>query len=116
MRKVYNKLPASSFTDDKSTFEKNVSEISVEVRSEQERFRLLELWEEKTGTKDAFEWSEKNRTPIKAMVSADEQVNAFKLFDAINNSNAEASKVSDALSYLKSNPGIHRFTYGQIQN
>lgn len=47
VRKVYNTLPASSFTDDKSTFEKNVSAISDEIRSEQERFRLLELWEEK---------------------------------------------------------------------
>lgn len=46
VRKVYNTLPASSFTDDKSTFEKNVSAISDEIRSEQERFRLLELWEE----------------------------------------------------------------------
>lgn len=106
VRKVYNTLPASSFTDDKSTFEKNVSAISDEIRSEQERFRLLELWEEKTGTKNAYEWSEKNRTPIKAMVSVDEQVNAFKLFDAINYPNTEASKVSDALSYLKSNPGF----------
>lgn len=104
VRKVYNKLPASSFIDDKSTFEKNVSTSSDEVRSEQERFRLLELWEEKSGTKSAFEWSEKNRTPIKAMVSADEQVNAFKLFDAINYPNTEASEVSDALNYLKSNP------------
>lgn len=106
VRKVYNTLPASSFTDDKSTFEKNVSAISDEIRSEQERFRLLELWEEKTGTRNAYEWSEKNRTPIKAMVSVDEQVNAFKLFDAINYPNTEASKVSDALSYLKSNPGF----------
>lgn len=106
VRKVYNTLPASSFTDDKSTFEKNVSAISDEIRSEQERFRLLELWEEKTGTKNAYEWSEKNRTPIKAMVSVDEQVNAFKLFDAINYPNTEASRVSDALSYLKSNPGF----------
>ena len=106
VRKVYNTLPASSFTDDKSTFEKNVSAISDEIRSEQERFRLLELWEEKTGNKNAYEWSEKNRTPIKAMVSVDEQVNAFKLFDAINYPNTEASKVSDALSYLKSNPGF----------
>lgn len=40
------------------------------------------------------------------MVSVDEQVNAFKLFDAINYPNTEASKVSDALSYLKSNPGF----------
>lgn len=34
------------------------------------------------------------------------KVNAFKLFDAINYPNTEASKVSDALSYLKSNPGF----------
>ena len=104
IKKVYTKLPASSFTDDKSTFEKYVSAISDEVRSEQERFRLLELWKVKTGTKDAYEWSEKNRTPIKAMVPTDEQINAFKLFDAVNNSKTEASKVSEALSYLERNP------------
>ena len=106
VKKVYNNLPHSSFIDDKSTFEKNVSAISEEVRREQERFRLLELWEKKTGSKNAFEWSEKNRTPIKAMVPVDDQVNAFKLFDAVNYSNTESSKVSDALKYLMSNPGF----------
>ena len=106
IKKVYNKLPATSFTDDKSPFEKNVSTISDEIRSEQERFRLLELWKELTGTKDPYEWSDNYRTPIKALVPTDEQPNAFKLFDAINYSNSDATKVSDALKYLKSKPGF----------
>lgn len=106
IKKVYNKLPATSFTDDKSTFEKNVSTISDEVRSEQERFRLLELWKELTDTKDPYEWSDKYKTPIKALVPTDEQTNAFKLFDAINYSNSDASTVSDALKYLKSKPSF----------
>ena len=104
VKKVYNKLPATSFMDDKSTFEKNVSAISDEVRREQERFRLLELWKELTGKKDPYEWSDTYRTPIKAMVPSDEQTNAFKLFDAINYSNSDPAKVSDALNYLKSKP------------
>ena len=106
IKKVYNKLPASSFMDDKSTFEKNVSTVSDEVRSEQERFRLLELWKELTESKDPYDWSDKYKTPIKAMVPSDEQTNAFKLFEAIIYSNSDAAKVSDALKYLKSKPAF----------
>ena len=67
---------------------------------------MLELWKELTETKDPYEWSDKYKTPIKALVPADEQSNAFKLFDAIYYSNSDASKVSDALKYLKSKPSF----------
>ena len=106
IRKVYNKLPSTSFTDDKATFEKNISAISEEVRREQVRFRLLELWNKLTGTVDPIEWSNKYKTPIKAMVPNKEQAEAFRMFDAIIYTNTESSRVTDALNYLSSNPGF----------
>ena len=102
--KLYSKLPGSSFIDDKSTYEKNIRNESDILRSEQERFKLLSLWEQLTNTKTPYEWCEKYQTPIKAMVGASEQQNASKLFNAINYSNAEKRDVAFALDYLSKRP------------
>lgn len=102
--KLYSRLPNSSFTDDKATFEKNISAESEVIRSEQERFRLIAMWEELTGTTTPYNWCDKHRTPIRAMVSPAEQQNACKLFNAINLPNADKKEVSFALDYLSQKP------------
>lgn len=104
--KLYSRLPNSSFIDDKSTFEKNISTESDAIKSEQERFKLVALWEELTGTATPFEWCDKNRTPIRAMVPSIEQQSAVKLFNAVNYSNADKKDVSFALDYLSKMPSF----------
>jgi len=104
--KLYSKLPNSSFTDDKSTFEKNISTESDAIKSEQERFKLVALWEKFTGTATPFEWCDNNRMPIRAMVPSSEQQSAVKLFNAVNYSNADKKDVSFALDYLSKTPSF----------
>jgi len=104
--KLYSKLPNSSFTDDKATFEKNISTESETIKSEQERFKLVAMWEEATGTATPFDWCDKNRTPIRVMVPSAEQQSAVKLFNAINYANADKKDITFALDYLSEKPAF----------
>lgn len=104
--KLYSRLPNSSFIDDKSTFEKNICTESDTIKSEQERFKLLALWEKLTGTSSPFEWCDNHRTPIRIMVPSTEQQSAVKLFNAVNYSNADKKDVSFALDYLSKMPSF----------
>jgi len=98
---LYSKLPMTAFTDDKSTYEKNVAMNAEKMREEQEKYKLHQLWEEKTSSKTPKDWSAKNRTPILALVPANFQRDARQVFDTINRNNPEDSKVKFALEFLQ---------------
>ncbi|HUM43427.1 MAG TPA: hypothetical protein PKI14_10810 [Fervidobacterium sp.] len=98
---LYSRLPMTSFTSDKSEYERNVAAFAKEIRSEQEKYKLHQLWEEKTSSKTPKEWSNKNRTPILALVPAKLQSDARRVFDAINRNNPEDADVKFALDFLK---------------
>lgn len=104
--KLYSKLPNSSYTDDKSVYEKNINREAETIRSEQERFKLLALWEEMTQTATPYEWCDKYQTPIRAMVPSAEQQNASRMFNAINYNNADKKDVTFALDYLTKKPAF----------
>ena len=104
--KLYSKLPNSSFTDDKSTFEKHICAEADVIKSEQDRFRLVDMWAKLTGTDTPFAWCEKYRTPIRALVPSAEQQSAEKLFNALNYGNADKKEVSFALDYLSKHPAF----------
>lgn len=98
---LYSKLPTNVFTADKSECEKNVAELAEKLRSDQEKFKLHQLWNEKTASKTPKEWSSKNRTPILCLVPLDLQSNARRVFDTINRNNPEDNDVKFALEFLK---------------
>lgn len=104
--KLYNRLPNSSYLDDKSTYEKNISNEADTIRMEQERFRLMDLWEKLTHTATPHEWCKQYQTPIRAMVASPEQQNAARLFRAIDYNNAEKKDVTFALDYLTKGPAF----------
>lgn len=99
---IYSKLPTTSFTDSVPDYLKNLDALVKEAKKEQYKFMLHQEWEKKTASKDPWDWSEKHRTPILAMVSADELMDAKKLFYTVRNKNPEESDVKSALQYLQS--------------
>lgn len=103
--KLYNALPGTSFMDDRSAYERKVQAEAEVIRGEQDRFRLLEMWERLTGTKSPYEWCDKYQTPILVMVPQNEQQNASKLFRAVNYGNDKKETVF-ALDYLSKNPAF----------
>lgn len=104
--KLYSKLPNSSYLDDKSTYEKNVSNEADAIRMEQERFKLMTLWEELTKMATPHEWCIQYQTPIRAMVPPSEQQNASRLFHAIDCTNVDKKDVTFALDYLIKKPSF----------
>jgi len=98
---LYSKLPVTTFTADKADCEKNVAMLAEKIRSEQEKYKLHKLWEEKTASKTPRQWSSKNKTPVLSLVPIDLQSDARRVFGAINRSNPEDKEVKFALEFLK---------------
>lgn len=98
---LYSKLPMTSFTSDKSDFEKIVAAEAEKIRGEQEKYKLHQLWEEKTSSKTPRDWSTKNRTPILSLVPISLHGDARRAFGAINRNNPEDAEVKFALEFLQ---------------
>jgi hypothetical protein len=100
---LYSKLPVTSFSSDKSDFEKIVAFEVERIRREQGKYKLRKLWEEKTFSKTPADWSAKNRTPILSLVPTSLHLDARHTFGAINKNNPEELEVIFALEFLKHN-------------
>lgn len=98
---LYSRLPMDTFAMSKSDCEKNVAMIAQSIRSEQEKFRLHQLWENMSSSKTPRKWSADHRTPILALVPAGLQMDARRAFATINVTNPEDSDVRFALDFLK---------------
>lgn len=103
---LYSKLPVTSFGSDKSDFEKIVAFEAEKIRGEQEKYKLHQLWKEKTSSKTPRDWSAKNRTPILSLVPAALHGDARRAFGAINRSNPEEAEVKFALEFLQHKAGF----------
>lgn len=107
--KLYAQLPDNSFLSDKSTFEKAVQKCADEVRANQKKFQLHSIWEEATHSKNGWDWSDKHRTPILALVPNDEQAEAKKLFSTLYSANPEMKDVERSLEYLQAGPSFIQY-------
>lgn len=104
--KLYSKLPGSSYLDDKSAYEQNMSREADAIRMGQERFKLMALWESLTQTTTPHEWCSQHQMSIRAMVPPAELQNASKMFRAIDYNNADKADVTFALDYLSRKPAF----------
>ena len=98
---LYSKLSTNTFTSENSECEKKVAALAENIRSDQAKFKLRRLWEERTASKTPKEWSSKNRTPILSLVPANYLSDARRVFDTINRNNPEDNEVKFALEFLQ---------------
>ena len=103
---LYRRLPASSFTDDRSTFARSVKESADALKAGQRRHMLHELWKQATQTQDGHEWSRLHETPILAMVAPQEQDAARRLFGALHSDSPSDADVEVSIEFLKSSPAF----------
>lgn len=106
IKKLYTKLPTSSFVDNKSTFETNVSKYAEQIRADQKKFKLKQIWSELTSSNDPEEWSEIHHTPILAMVPDSDYADAKRVFATMLLQNPEENEIDFALEYLNSSPSF----------
>ena len=102
-KRVYYKLPPSSFTDTKADFVKNVNTYAEQERSAQAKNRLIEMWKSCSGFDNPLKWSEHYKTPIQALVTTEEQDKARKLFSSLIGNPSE-SEINNAIDFLNGDP------------
>ncbi|MCR5186519.1 MAG: hypothetical protein K6D97_05340 [Clostridia bacterium] len=78
-----------------------VKNVADAYREKLVRTQLMNLWKEKTSSKNPADWSDKHRTPIMIMVDKQEYDDAKRAFDILNRNMTSESEVKMALAYLK---------------
>ena len=104
LKDFYGRLPNTSFTDSQGNYRKNVEDFVKKVKGTQLKNELLTLWQSLVGKNSPREWSQLHRTPILAMVPAEEENIAKKVFGTVMNDSPDEKDVREAIDYLKRRP------------
>ena len=97
---VWSHLPVDSFSMDKNAYLAEVVELAGRERSQQVRYRLEQFWLEKTGSRNARDWSRMKKTPALAMFPVAEETEARRALDALDRTEARDADVAFALEWL----------------
>ena len=100
--KVKSSVGTGLFELSKTTNNIKIKEVAEEFRKNQLKSQLTQLWKDKTDTKNPREWSNRYKTPILCMVSAEEFEQAKKAFDILNRNWGTDFEIKTALSFIKS--------------
>lgn len=103
---LYGSIPGGQFT-------KNTSEYYRMIQAEVDKFvlrqwkkKLRDLWRDKTGTADPYDWSERFDTPILCMFDDSERSTARSMFSIIMRNNPTEADAKKAMAYLE-NAGFY---------
>lgn len=98
---IKSKLQTGLFGMQKTECNTIVNEAAKKFRNNQMKSKLSRLWNEKTGTGNPREWSNRYRTPILSCVSEAEFENAKKAFETLNRNEGTDLEINDALAFLE---------------
>ena len=101
---IFKSIPVQSnvFISTKGEYINTIDNIISNYKKSQKKEQLKRLWKEKTGTESPYDWSEKYKTPILAMVPVNEIDRAKKAFACLITHSATDSDIQDALLYFNS--------------
>ena len=114
INEIYKHIPNGSYLLGKQEYLQKIQHIVDEYKSNLEKLKLRNLWNDKTATASPYEWSRKYKTPLLACVPIDKWNDYKRAFGAINRTNPEDSEVSFALEYLLANPIWDIIANGEI--
>lgn len=98
---LYKTLDTNSFVTDKTIYETVLQQKVEDVKSQQERRKLLLFWQARTGTENPYEWSRKYGTPALLMVPETLFEDAKSAFSALNGKNTSSEQARKALEILE---------------
>lgn len=99
---LYGSFPPGQFTKSGTEYFKYVENAVTEYLKGQLKKKLKDLWQEKTGTKDPYDWSSRYDTPILCMFTDEDRVEAKRVFAIICSNSPSESDANRALRYLSS--------------
>ncbi len=88
------------FVLENSDFQNLLDESVRKYKASRAKYRLLDIWKEKTKTQSTKEWSEKFSMPILSMIPCTEQNVARSVFELIDSQVNDENKIEDAINYL----------------
>ena len=99
---IFKAVPVQSnvFISTKADYINIIDNLILNYKKNQKKEQLKSLWKEKTGTESPFDWSEKYKTPILAMVPVDEIERAKKAFACLSFHSVNDADIQDAISYF----------------
>lgn len=97
---LYGSFPSGQFTKSGTEYFKYVEKEVGEYQKGQLKKRLRDLWQEKTGTKDPYDWSSRYDTPILCMFDDEERVEARRIFAIMRDNSPSEADANRALRYL----------------
>ena len=95
------KMPDDQFGRDSTPYYQNIQDGIAKVHQNEVRRKLQQLWQEKTGTKDAKEWSRIHLTPLLCLLDDGEREQAKQFLPLIGQSYGDELLVKKAISYLE---------------
>lgn len=98
--KLYQDIPAGQFTKSSTEYMTYVENAVKMFLRNQAKKRLKDLWAEKTGTKDPFDWSARYDTPILCMLDDDERSEAKEIFAIMMENSPSEASINRAITYL----------------
>ena len=98
--RIWAHLPVESFLLDKNAYLAEVLALADRERKQQARYRLEQFWQEKTGSRNARDWSRLKKTPALAMFLVEEEADAKRALDALDRTEARENDVAFALEWL----------------
>lgn len=98
---IYNQLPSGQFTKGKTEYYNFIKQAIDKYISAQWKKKMLDMWREKTDTKDPEEWSNIHNTPILCMIEDSKRSAARKIFDTIKSTNPSDDDAKEAIDYME---------------
>ena len=100
VEELFSSLPSGQFTKSQREYFTFIEKEVTEFLKKQLKKRMRDLWMEKTGTKDPFDWSSRYDTPILCMFEDSDRGEARKVFGIMRENTPSEADANYALRYL----------------
>lgn len=98
--KLFESFPAGQFMKSRTDFYPFVQEKVKDYLRRQWKRKLQDKWDDKTGTRTPFDWSEKYLTPILCMFNNTERPYAKEMLDIINSDDPIEQDAQKAMEWI----------------
>ena len=108
-KQIYASLIDGLFTYSKSDYYRYVEGKVKEYLASQAKLKMRKIWEEKTGTKNPKDWSNRYQTPILCMFDDDDRQKFRMYFNILNSDSPKDEDVKRTIDFIADNANVNIF-------
>ena len=106
-KQIYTSLIDGLFTYSKSDYYSYVEGKVKEYLASQAKLKMRKIWEEKTGTKNPKDWSNRYQTPILCMFDDDDRQKFRMYFNVLNSDSPKDEDVKRTIDFIADNANVN---------